>query len=166
MNKQRMNDKGFTLIETAVAILVMLVVGLGASSLFLYSVRYNSGGTLRSTAMAVAQQRLEVLRGADYNDALLAFGTPAPDTVTITGTATTIMSGTTLPTATAGSSFYQIQTQIVPFPIGTAAATATRKQITIRVVPINGKGASAWENANPIEVVLRRSSPAIGLYKN
>lgn len=165
MKRQRMNNKGFTLIETAIAMLVMLVVGLGASSLFLYSVRYNSGGTQRSTAMAVAQQRLEVLRAADYTDARLDFGTPTPDTATLTGTATTITSGTALPAAPAGSSYYQIQTQVVAFPIGASEATATQKQITIRVVPINGRSAASWENVNPVEVVLRRSSPAIGPFK-
>ncbi len=165
MKRQPMNDKGFTLIETTVAMLVMLVVGLGASSLFLYSVRYNSGGTQRSTAMALAQQRLETLRAAEYTDARLDFNLATTDTATLTGTATTITSGTALPAAPAGSSYYQIQTQVVPFPIGTAAATATQKQITIRVLPVNGKGAAAWDNANPVEVILRRSSPANGLYK-
>jgi prepilin-type N-terminal cleavage/methylation domain-containing protein len=160
-----MNNKGFTLIETAIAMLVMLVVGLGASSLFLYSVRYNSGGTQRSTAMAIAQQRLEVLRSADYNDARLDFGTPVPDTVTLTGMATTITSGTALPAAPAGSSYYRIQTQVVAFPIGAPVATAKQKQITIRVVPVNGKNAASWENLNPVEIVLRRSSSATGPFK-
>jgi prepilin-type N-terminal cleavage/methylation domain-containing protein len=165
MKRQRMNNKGFTLVETAIAMLVMLVVGLGASSLFLYSVRYNIGGTMRSTAMAVAQQRLEVLREADYSDARLNFGTPTPDTATLTGTTTTITAGTALPAAPAGSTYYQIQTQVVAFPIGTAEAVATQKQITIRVVPVNGRSANSWEKVNPVEVVLRRSSPAIGLFK-
>ncbi|HEX8130721.1 MAG TPA: prepilin-type N-terminal cleavage/methylation domain-containing protein [Pyrinomonadaceae bacterium] len=165
MKRQRMNNKGFTLIETSVAMLVMLVVGLGASSLFLYSVRYNSGGTQRSTAMAIAQQRVELLHTLDYYDARLDFGTPVPDTATLTGTATTITSGTALPAAPAGSSYYQIQTQVVPFPIGSAAATATQKQITVRVVAVNNKGAASWDNVNPVEIVLRRSSPATGPFK-
>ncbi|HZH31594.1 MAG TPA: prepilin-type N-terminal cleavage/methylation domain-containing protein [Pyrinomonadaceae bacterium] len=165
MKRQRMNNKGFTLIETAVAMLVMLVVGLGASSLFLYSVRYNSGGTQRSNAMAIAQQRLELLHTIDYYDARLDFGTPTPETATLTGTATTITSGTALPAAPAGSSYYQIQTEIVPFPIGAAAATATQKQIRIRVVSINNKGAASWDNVNPVEIVFRRSSPANGPFR-
>lgn len=165
MKRQRMNNKGFTLIETAIAMLVMMVVGLGASSLFLYSVRYNTGGAQRSTAMALAQQRLELLHSVEYNAAPLNFGTPVPDIATLTGTATTITAGPNLPAAPAGSSFYRIQTQIVPFPIGAAVATATQKQITIRVVPINNKGATSWENLNPVEIVFRRSSPANGPFK-
>ncbi len=83
MKRQRMNTRGFTLIETTIAMLVMMIVGLGATSLFLYSVRYNSGASQRSIAMAVAQQRLEVLRVADYDDAGLAFGVYDPETVVV-----------------------------------------------------------------------------------
>ena len=89
MKRQRMNNNGFTLIETTIAMLVMMVVGLGATSLFLYSVRYNSGASQRSIAMAIAQQRLEVLRGAAYDDAGLSFGAHAPETVVIAPTTTT-----------------------------------------------------------------------------
>lgn len=217
MKRQRMNNnKGFTLIETTVAMLVMMVVGLGATSLFLYSVRYNSGASQRSIAMAIAQQRLEVLRGADYDAAGLSFGAHDPETVVIAPTTTTTgytQSGTTTggiqsysapsaassygssyassygssaynpnaappqptPTPTpgdggtynapAGSTFYQIHTQVVPFPIGVDAANATQKQITIRVVPINGNGNAAWANQNPVEVVFHRSLGAPGPYK-
>ncbi len=167
MNRQRMkkNNGGFTLIETTVAMLVMMVVGLGATSLFLYSVRYNSGASQRSIAMAVAQQRLEVLRGANYSDAELSFGLASTETAVATGTTTTFTSGTTLPAATAGSSYFQLQTQVVPFPIGVSAATAKQKQITIRVVPINGNGNSSWVNNSPIQIVFHRSSNAPGPYK-
>ncbi|HEY1402981.1 MAG TPA: type II secretion system protein [Pyrinomonadaceae bacterium] len=95
MKRQRMNNNGFTLIETTVAMLVMMVVGLGASSLFLYSVRYNSGASQRSVAMAVAQQRLEVLRGVDYNATGLSFGTHTPETIVIAPTTTTYTQSST-----------------------------------------------------------------------
>ena len=216
MKRQRMNNKnGFTLIETTVAMLVMMVVGLGATSLFLYSVRYNSGASQRSIAMAIAQQRLEVLRGADYDDAGLSFGTHDPETIVIAPTTTTYtQTGSTgssiqpyaapvnansyatvtggyplafvnalafvppswptpTPTPTtggtygapAGSSFYQLQVQVLPFPIGTPVANATQKQVTIRVTPINGNGNSAWSNLNPVQVVFHRSLGAPGPYK-
>ena len=165
MKRQRLN-RGFTLIETTVAMLVMMVVGLGATSLFLYSMRYNAGGTQRSTAMAIAQQRVEVLRGVDFTDARLDFGLNTTENVVVSGTVVTYSAqGAALPAMPAGSSFYQIQTQVVPFPIGTAAATATQKQITIRVVPINGNGNATWSNLSPIEVIFRRSLGAPGPYK-
>jgi type II secretory pathway pseudopilin PulG len=68
------NAGGFTLIETTIAMVVMMVVGLGATSLFLYAIRNNSGGEDRSQALAIAQQRLETLREAGYDDPELALG--------------------------------------------------------------------------------------------
>lgn len=107
MKRQSMNHNGFTLIETAIAMLVMMIVGLSATSLFLYSVRYNSGASQRSVAMAVAQQRLEVLRGADYYDAGLSFGIQPTETVVIAPTTTTS-------TYTQGGSFDGAQSYDAP----------------------------------------------------
>ena len=208
MKRQRMNNSGFTLIETTVAMLVMMIVGLSASSLFLYSVRNNAGASQRSVAMAVAQQRLEVLRGAEYEDAGLAFGTYTPETVVIapgttttgyaqganydggqqtydapasasgkagdftpfaaptpTPTPTTGGGTTTGSTSAPGSNTFQIQKEVVPYPIGTSAASATQKQITLRVVPVNGGGNSHWSNQNPVVLVFRRSVGSLGPYK-
>jgi type II secretory pathway pseudopilin PulG len=222
MKRQRMNHHGFTLIETVIAMLVMMVVGLGATSLFLYSVRYNSGASQRSIAMAVAQERLEVLRTVEFGDAALAFGVHDPETVVVVPSTTTSgytqgasdagyqpyeeatvttssSSGaanpkadpdanpyrrptprptpTSTPTPTPGggtggtsdappnSNSYQLQTEVVAFPIGATQASATQKQITIRVVPVNGNGGNSWDNQNPVVVVFRRSMNSSGPYK-
>lgn len=75
---------GFTLIETSIAMLVMMVIGLGATSLFFFSIRNNAGGSERSQAMAVAQQRLEELRSVGFHDPKLAIG-QSTSTVVIEG---------------------------------------------------------------------------------
>lgn len=59
---------GFTLIEAIIGMCVMMVVGLGAGSLFVYSINFNSGASDRARALALAQQRMEVLRATDYDD--------------------------------------------------------------------------------------------------
>ena len=59
---------GFTLIEAIIGMCVMMVVGLGAGSLFIYSINFNSGASDRARALALAQQRMEVLRATDYDD--------------------------------------------------------------------------------------------------
>src|SRR5687768_9503881 len=118
--KRQPKNKGFTLIETSIAMLVMLIVGLSATSLFLYSVRYNGGGTQRTTAMAIAQQRVEVLRGAEYTDARLNNGLNTIENVVVSGTAVTYSApGGAAPAGVSGSIRFQLQTQVVPFPIGT-----------------------------------------------
>lgn len=74
-------ESGFTLMETAIALLVLMIAGLGIASLFMFSMRNNVGGSDRALAMAVAQQQLEQLRSVSFDDATLAVGTPDPYTV-------------------------------------------------------------------------------------
>jgi prepilin-type N-terminal cleavage/methylation domain-containing protein len=75
----RTREHGFTLVETAIALVVMLVMALGAASLFAFSVYNNSGASDRAQTLAVAQQVLERLRHAKFSmsgtDAVLAAGT-------------------------------------------------------------------------------------------
>ncbi|PYS78944.1 MAG: hypothetical protein DMF66_04525 [Acidobacteria bacterium] len=61
-------QEGFTILETVVALLIMMVVGFGAVSLFVFSMNYNSGAADRARALALAQQRMEILRGTDYSN--------------------------------------------------------------------------------------------------
>lgn len=72
------NDKGqrgFTIIETTIASLVMMVGALAMTSLFVFSTQNNVGGSDRALAMAVAQQQLEQIRSVIYEDASLTAGT-------------------------------------------------------------------------------------------
>jgi Tfp pilus assembly protein PilV len=62
-------EAGFSLVETTIALLLMTIVGLGAVSLSLFSIYNNSGGSDRATALAIAQQTLEQLRSARFNQA-------------------------------------------------------------------------------------------------
>jgi Tfp pilus assembly protein PilV len=61
-------ERGFTLIETAIALLVMMIVMLGVASVFAFAVFNNSNGTDRAQTLAVAQQRLETLRNLKFSD--------------------------------------------------------------------------------------------------
>jgi Tfp pilus assembly protein PilV len=61
-------ERGFTLIETTIALLIMMIVMLGAASLFAFSVYNNSSGADRTQTLAVAQQTLESLRSAKFTE--------------------------------------------------------------------------------------------------
>src|SRR5215510_2216061 len=74
-HKTTNGERGFTLIETTIASLVMLVGALACSSLFVFSVKNNMGGSERALAMAVAQQQLEQIRSVKYEDSTLNAGT-------------------------------------------------------------------------------------------
>lgn len=198
--------RGFTLLETTIAMVVMMVVGLGATSLFLYAMRSNSGGEARSQALAVAQQRLEELRSLPYNAPALNVGETLTTVVlqdvesagdsgnTVAaqgygGGAQTYSAGaaggsgispsskpgisTPTPTPTSGGGGgggtggsddeYKVLTQVEGLPVG--AATPTRKRVTITVTPENGYNAESWMNVNPVVIVIHRSSPASGPYR-
>jgi Tfp pilus assembly protein PilV len=62
---------GFTMLETCCAMVIMFIAVLGSISLFVYSIKNNSGASDRELAMAVAQTQLEVLRNAPFTDASL-----------------------------------------------------------------------------------------------
>jgi prepilin-type N-terminal cleavage/methylation domain-containing protein len=63
---ERRGERGFTLIETTIGLVIMLIVALGSASLFSYAVYNNSGGHDRAQALAIAQQAFEGLRNARY----------------------------------------------------------------------------------------------------
>jgi Tfp pilus assembly protein PilV len=60
-------ESGFTLIEVAIAMLIMMIAGIGISSLIAYAIKYNSGAQDRAATIAVAQQQLELLRTKTFN---------------------------------------------------------------------------------------------------
>lgn len=114
MNK---SEQGFTLIETAIAMIVMMVVGLGAASLFTFAIRVNSVSGSRAASIAIAQQTLEQFRGVPFYHASLDPGT------------------VTLPTVTGVSSSYTVQT--------TVSGSTTLKDIQVVVTPVRADGLGA-----------------------
>ena len=72
-------EAGFSLLESTIGLLLMMIVALGSASLFSFSIYNNSGGSDRATSMAIAQQAIEQLRSAKFNstttDAALNGGT-------------------------------------------------------------------------------------------
>ena len=61
-NEHSAGELGFSLIEAVIALLLMTIVGLASVSLFCYSIYNNSGGSDRATSIAIAQEKLELLR--------------------------------------------------------------------------------------------------------
>ena len=64
--------RGFTLIETSIALLVLMIALLGVSSVFIYGITYNSAAHVRTVAMALAQERMEGLREGSFAEILAA----------------------------------------------------------------------------------------------
>lgn len=136
------SEAGFTLVETVVAMVVMMVASLAAASLFLYAVRNNTGGSERAMAMAVAQQQVEQLRSVAYNDATLAVGTTSPQTLTVTGRRYSVVRSVVLENNADGTS-------------------KNLKRITVTVTPQNE--ASPWVRM-PVSLTTHRSAQTMGAY--
>lgn len=60
-------QQGFTLLETAISLVIMMVVCLGAASLFAYATRANSFANEREIAMGMAQKRMEYFRTVPFS---------------------------------------------------------------------------------------------------
>src|ERR1041385_7774856 len=65
--KRKHEQQGFTLLEAAKALVVLMIIGLGIASLFTYAIRANSNADDRELALAIAQKRMEWLRTIPFN---------------------------------------------------------------------------------------------------
>jgi Tfp pilus assembly protein PilV len=137
-----LGERGFTMIETVVALVVMMVVGLGAASLFMYSTRNNSGAADRAAALAIAQQRMERLRSVTFTDASLN-------------------TGTTNATVVSGGRNYRVNTVICE--TAACGGSSTLKKITIQVTPTSA--GTVWAS-NAVTVTTLRASPISGTFLN
>ena len=111
-------QRGFTIIEAAIAMVVMMVAVLGSASLFSYSIQNNSGANDRELAMAVAQQQMEQLRNVSFTDTSLNETT----------------GGGTITTVTRAGRSYRVLTTIVDS--NRIVGQPTMKTITTEVTPI------------------------------
>ena len=60
-------QRGFTLLEAAFALVILMIIGLGIASLFTYAIQANARADDRELAMAIAQKRMEWLRTIQFN---------------------------------------------------------------------------------------------------
>jgi prepilin-type N-terminal cleavage/methylation domain-containing protein len=144
---KRAGEKGFTLIETAIAMVVMAIVGLGVASAFFYAATNTKNVAEREMAMAVAQQKIEQLRSVAFADA-------AMNATATSGVATTV---------TRADRSYSITTTITDS--GVVNGQPTLKTITIRVVPqasIQSWTTSTTSVFGSVTLVSERSAQVLG----
>lgn len=140
-NKNAKGQQGFTLMETSIAMVVMMVGALGIASLFVFSTQNNIGGGERALAMAVAQQQLEQIRSVTYED-------------------TTLNVGTITSTVQSAQREYTVQRTVAQETNADGSARQL-KRITITVTP--KAGGPNWLST-PVVLVSQRSTLATGIY--
>jgi Tfp pilus assembly protein PilV len=145
MVESHRGELGFTLMETTIALLILMVVGLGAASLFFYAATNTSTASDRQLAMAVAQQHIEEMRAVLFTDATLT---------ATAGTATNV---------TSAGRPYLVNTVITDSTV--VLGQPTLKTITVRVTP-QGAGPGWARNVaslfGSVTVTTERSSLLLG----
>lgn len=140
--ENRKNERGFTLVETAISMVVMMIAGLAVSSLFVFSTQNNVGGNERALAMAVAQQQMEQLRSLSFDSASLN-------------------AGTTTSTVTTSDRDYTVVKAITD-EINPNNSIKQLRKITITVTPLGGARGN-WTRS-PVTLVALRSTIAQGSF--
>jgi Tfp pilus assembly protein PilV len=143
------DEGGFTLIEAVIALVVLVISILGVFAAFTYAIRYNTGNSQRSQALAVLQREVEALRSAKFTPSITD-STPA--NVDLTGGVKTNRNVTSADGAT-----YVVATTVDddPFTDGVQVdAARSMKQITVLVTPLSPDG--GWVTAYQTRAVFRR----------
>lgn len=88
-------DRGFTLIETCIAMVMLMVVVCGVLPLGVYALKYNSAAAIRAGAVTAAQRKLEQLRAGSFSSCVsssevVANGTTDSQTYTVDVTVTDV----------------------------------------------------------------------------
>ena len=151
-------QRGFTLLEAAIAMVVLMIIGLGIASLFTYAIQANSRADDRELAMAMAQRRMEWLRTIPFTTQTRTLNYSYPNG----GLAATATAGVTETVTNAGRSYTVITTisDLNTVPSGNPDAGAvTLKRIQISVTP--ALATTAFET---VTVSTQRSTQVTGTY--
>lgn len=135
--RKKHGERGFTLVETASALLVMMIGGLGICAVFAYAIKNNTGSRDRALALAVAQQEMERYRQVTFVDASL-----------------TAQAATTRTVTSADNRTYTVRTTITD-------TTPSLKTIRIEVTP--QLSSEPWA-LGTVEISVQRSAFALGPY--
>ena len=99
------SQHGFSLVETCIALVFILIVFIGVAPLLVYAVNYNSAAAVRAGALAVAQQKLEKLRATSFDSCAsstetVSVGQPGSGLQTYTLQTTVVSTSSSLKTIT------------------------------------------------------------------
>jgi prepilin-type N-terminal cleavage/methylation domain-containing protein len=123
---------GFTLLESSIAMVIMLVAVLAAAALFAYSIKNNSGANDRELAMGVAQQQMEQLRNAPFTDASLTATAGTTTTITRSGRQYTVLKTITDSNTVSGQpTLKTITTRVTPLASTLGAVTLRTRRSTL-----------------------------------
>ena len=156
--KTKSSQQGFTLVEAAISLVVLMVIGLGIASLFTYAIKANSRADDRELAMAIAQRRMEWLRTIPFTTQTRSVAFSFPNG----GLAATSINGVTENLTNAGRAYVvnTIITDLSTVPAGNPDADAPiLKRIQVSVTP-----AGAVTTFETVTITTQRSTQVTGIY--
>lgn len=140
-------EAGFSLIEVAVALVIIMIALLGVVFAFTYSITYNAGNNSRAQALAILQEEVEFLRSKKYTptitDTELQGGVKSPRTVVSPNGGTFVV-----------SVFIDNDPSTGTIESETDVPNPAMKEIEIQVVLANPS--PGWQMAVPATIVMRR----------
>ena len=149
---------GFTLLEAAIALVILMIIGLGIASLFTYAIHANGNADDRELSMAIAQKRMEWLRTIPFTTQTRHVFYSYPNG----GLEATSSSGVAETVTNAGRS-YTVRTiiqNLSTVPAGDPdAGQPTSKLIQVSVTP-----AGAVTSFETVTVTTQRSTQVVGMY--
>jgi type II secretory pathway pseudopilin PulG len=168
ISKRLVCERGFTMIEMVIALVILFIVVLGVFAAVTYATRWNRGNSQRSQALSVLQREVELLRSAKFTPAIVSNTTTATPTCASADDGRRDITGGTKAQqvrCAIDGNFYLVDTIIdddpsTPGTVDVIAQPAI-KQITINVTPVNAEGeaivgANTWVRGNAIRAVFRR----------
>lgn len=146
-------EQGFTLLETCIALVVMMVVGLAAAGGFVFAIRYNSAAADRAASMSIAQTRIEKFRAISFTDAALTAGATTSTVTDPSGRIFTITTTIANKTVVSGKTTVKsIIVQVVP---------------NAPIIPIDTSNYSpGYEYYGSVKLYTERSNPLVGTNLN
>ena len=152
------SESGFTILESAIALVILMIIGLGVASLFTYSISANSRADDRELAMAIAQKRMEWFRTIPFTTQTRSVAYSFPNG----GLAATATAGVSETVTNAGRR-YTVNTTISDLnfvPVGNPdVGASTLKRIQVSVTPV--AATTAFET---VTVYTQRSTQVTGSY--
>jgi prepilin-type N-terminal cleavage/methylation domain-containing protein len=152
-------QSGFTLVETMVALVIVLVALLGVFYSFTYAILYNAGNATRTQCLATMQQEVEQIRAAKFTPTQTDSYAPSGANCRTDGLRDLtggVKTACRIQAPNGGD--FRVETTVDDDPFTTGVqvdATSTMKEITITVrldSPSPG-----WQTAVPATVILRRT---------
>ena len=158
MELRHKKQQGFTLLEAAIALVILMISGLGIASLFTYAIQANANADDRELSMAIAQKRMEWLRTIPFNTQTRHVAYAYPNG----GLEVTDTAGVSAPVTNAGRSYTvcTVISNLSTVPAGQPdAGEPTSKRIEVSVTPAGAQ--TAFET---VTVTTERSTQVVGTY--